>query len=238
MAGNQKLAPRLTVDPKKKWKRVNWDLHSAVGFWTLAFVIIWGVTGVYFAFPEPFRNAVGMFAPLEQMAPPPEKNDFPADDEVLPLSRLIAIAEQKIPGKVNGWIGLPHHEGETSAYVYRQDSYEAGAVVQAVEINAYTGEVVGVRNFHDPLLGDAILQLFGKLHFGNFGGVSLKIVWTIFKLFPAFLFVTGPLMWWNRVLSKRWKAALRQDHAPRRAVKLTLSHLSQGRNSDETAPNL
>ena len=119
MAGNQKLAPRLTVDPKKKWKRVNWDLHSAVGFWTLAFVIIWGVTGVYFAFPEPFRNAVGMFAPLEQMAPPPEKNDFPADDEVLPLSRLIAIAEQEISGKVNGWIGLPHHEGETSAYVYR-----------------------------------------------------------------------------------------------------------------------
>jgi len=64
---------------------------------------------------------------------------------------------------------------------------------------------VAVRNFDDPPLGDAILQWFGKLHFGNFGGIPIKILWTLFGLAPAFLFVTGGLMWWNRVLSKRWK---------------------------------
>jgi uncharacterized iron-regulated membrane protein len=33
----------------------------------------------------------------------------------------------------------------------------------------------------------------------------VKVLWTIFGLAPALLFVTGGLMWWNRVLSKRWK---------------------------------
>ena len=122
---------------------------------------------------------------------------------MLPLDTLIAVAEQQVPGKVNGWIGLPHHEGETSAFVYRQDSHEPDARVQSVEINVYTGEVVRITSFDDAALGDAILLWFGKLHFGNFGGVPVKILWTVFGLAPALLFATGSLMWWNRVLCKR-----------------------------------
>jgi uncharacterized iron-regulated membrane protein len=49
--------------------------------------------------------------------------------------------------------------------------------------------------------GDKIIRWFSYLHFGNFGGWPSKAVWTIIGLAPAFLFVTGVLMWWNRVLS-------------------------------------
>src|SRR5215472_3992228 len=30
-----------------KWKRFNWELHSMIGFWTYAFLLMWGVTGIY-----------------------------------------------------------------------------------------------------------------------------------------------------------------------------------------------
>jgi uncharacterized iron-regulated membrane protein len=48
--------------------------------------------------------------------------------------------------------------------------------------------------------GDKIIRWFSYLHFGNFGGWPSKALWVIIGIAPAFLFVTGVLMWWNRVL--------------------------------------
>ena len=35
-----------------------WQLHSFLGFWTLLLLLVWGVTAIYFAFPEPFDYIV------------------------------------------------------------------------------------------------------------------------------------------------------------------------------------
>lgn len=43
------------------------------------------------------------------------------------------------------------------------------------------------------------------LHFGTFGGVWSKALWVVLGLAPSVLFVTGSVMWWNRVLSKKWR---------------------------------
>jgi uncharacterized iron-regulated membrane protein len=32
--------------------RISWDLHSALGFWTFLFLVVWGVSGFYFCFPD------------------------------------------------------------------------------------------------------------------------------------------------------------------------------------------
>ena len=58
--------------------------------------------------------------------------------------------------------------------------------------------------------GDTIQRWFGYLHFGNFGGVPVKILWFILGLAPAALAVTGTLMWWNRV----WPASVTGDGDP------------------------
>ena len=44
----------LTVSWGAHFARINWDLHSALGFWCFFFVLLWGVSGVYFAFPHWF----------------------------------------------------------------------------------------------------------------------------------------------------------------------------------------
>ena len=53
----------------------------------------------------------------------------------------------------------------------------------------------------NPSTGDKIIRWFSYLHFGNFAGWPSKALWMVVGLAPAFLFVTGVLMWWNRVLS-------------------------------------
>ena len=54
----------FTIDWKRPWKRVNWDLHSAVGIWTLVLLAMWSVTGLYFVFRTEFRSAVNWMSPI------------------------------------------------------------------------------------------------------------------------------------------------------------------------------
>jgi uncharacterized iron-regulated membrane protein len=111
----------LAVQWKANWKRFNWDLHSAIGFWTFLFIFVWALSGVYLAFPKPFADLVDFLQP--------------ANDESL-----------------------------------------------------------------EPRAGDLALRWLTNLHFGRFAGWPLKIVWVVTGLVPAALFVTGFLMWWNRVV--------------------------------------
>jgi uncharacterized iron-regulated membrane protein len=55
-----------------------------------------------------------------------------------------------------------------------------------------------------PLLGGAFLYWIAQLHIGRFNGFT-EALWIILGLVPAFLFGTGTLMWWNRVLRKKFR---------------------------------
>jgi uncharacterized iron-regulated membrane protein len=51
--------------------------------------------------------------------------------------------------------------------------------------------------------GDLALAWLSRLHFGRWQSGSLKALWAIVGLAPAIMFVTGLVMWWNRVVRKR-----------------------------------
>ena len=52
----------LTVDWSAHFARINWDLHSALGFWFFGFVAVWGLSGIYFSFPQPYLDPADRFA--------------------------------------------------------------------------------------------------------------------------------------------------------------------------------
>jgi len=54
----------LTISASAGWKRFVYDLHSVVGIWTFAILLMWGLTGGYFVFPQPFRAAITFFTPI------------------------------------------------------------------------------------------------------------------------------------------------------------------------------
>ena len=64
--GIQSWRRSLTIDWKANWRRFNWNLHSAIGFWTVAFVFMWGITGIYLSFPEPFMAVVDYLEPFDE----------------------------------------------------------------------------------------------------------------------------------------------------------------------------
>jgi uncharacterized iron-regulated membrane protein len=44
----------MTVGWRAHFARINWDLHSALGFWCFLFVLMWGISGIYLSFPHRF----------------------------------------------------------------------------------------------------------------------------------------------------------------------------------------
>ena len=48
----------MIVNWRAPWPRLNFDLHSATGFWFFGMIAIWAVSGIYLAFPDPFSRAV------------------------------------------------------------------------------------------------------------------------------------------------------------------------------------
>jgi uncharacterized iron-regulated membrane protein len=117
----------LVVKASSGWRRFNWDLHSALGFWLFFFMLMWGISGWYMGMPDPITNFADWISDPEQ-----EYGQRPADVALLWLTRL---------------------------------------------------------------------------HFGRWRnpgwGPYLQALWAAFGLVPAVMFVTGLVMWWNRVVKRR-----------------------------------
>jgi uncharacterized iron-regulated membrane protein len=54
-----------------------------------------------------------------------------------------------------------------------------------------------------PSFGEQALSWLARLHFGRFGGLTTKLIWTVLGVAPVALVVTGLWMWWNRVVHPR-----------------------------------
>lgn len=48
------------------WKRFNWNLHSVIGFWSVAFLLMWAVTGAYLVFQEALSPVIDAVFPYNE----------------------------------------------------------------------------------------------------------------------------------------------------------------------------
>jgi len=68
-------------------------------------------------------------------------------------------------------------------------------------------------------VGDEMVRWATRLHYGRFAGWKVKATWVFLGLIPPSLFLTGAVMWWNRVLRPAaWRARRRARVASRTAA--------------------
>ena len=46
------------------WKRFVWDLHGVIGFWSFAFILVFGLSGIYLCAPEEVQAFADWLEPL------------------------------------------------------------------------------------------------------------------------------------------------------------------------------
>ena len=72
-----------------------------------------------------------------------------------------------------------------------------------VYLDQYNGQVLPAPPT-SASAGDVVLAWLRPLHVGDFAGPWVKPWWFMLGLVPPGLFVSGFIMWWNRVLRRRW----------------------------------
>ena len=155
----------MTIRRDVGWKRLNWDLHSAIGFSIFRFDLHVGTDGGVLSVP---RACSGLRSSISRRS------------ILLPRSRW---PERRKPfRRLALWLGPPR---PAFTYTVRR----------------------GPRR--PPTKGQKILQWFSYLHYGNFAGWPVKVLWMVLGFAPPALFVTSLLMWWNRVLSPAARRFLR-----------------------------
>ncbi len=53
----------LTLQRGVGWKRLTWNLHSTIGFWSLGFMLVFAVSGIYLCFPQPIQDFADVLEP-------------------------------------------------------------------------------------------------------------------------------------------------------------------------------
>lgn len=195
----------LGVSLRSGWKRINYDLHSAVGFWTLFIVSWWGFTAVCFLFPEQVKAVVNMVSSIQGMQEPVTPTVAPGTTAVS-LESIVARQPAISPGFLSG-ISMPEKPGDNVILYVDRGTPGDFSHRDIDTFDGHTGKLLTVWHYGEKkTLGDWVIWLVYPLHFGTLWGMPVKILWAALGLGLALLSVTGVLMYWNRYLNKRWRA--------------------------------
>jgi uncharacterized iron-regulated membrane protein len=208
--GNWRRA--LKVDFRRGWRRINFDLHSASGFWALLLISSWAVSGVYFAWPQEILQLVNSWSPIVSARPPSvtasDSGGIPEPD----LDALIARAAIIDPGTTWSGILFPYGRRAPLEIIMHRSHGDGREYEDTVYFDPYNGEHLATWRYGvNQSAGDWFIWLQIPLHFGTSWGLAIKIIWAIAGLVLPLLAVTGWGMYWNRVLRHKWRR-LRAAH--------------------------
>ena len=205
----------LKVDFERGWRRVNFDLHVSVGFWTILIASFWAVSGIYFGWPRQFFQFVNSISPVITARPPAiivPRESIPPDPD---LRALVQHAYLLDPGTTLGGIAFPYSRRAPLGILMRRRNSPGYEYVDTVYFNPYNSEYISTWRYGvNQSLGDWIIWSEVPLHFGTYWGLGVKVVWATVGLAIPLLTVTGLLMYWNRVLRRRWKRLAKSRTAP------------------------
>ena len=181
---------------RERATRLKWlDQHNLVGIVTLIWLMVVGVTGVVNALNIPIFRA-WQTTELAELAQPYAGRP-PLQGPVSAAAALTA-AQAAAPGMSLSFMAYPGNDFSTPhhfmAFMHGAEPLSA-RLLEIVMVDARSAEVVTKREM--PWYVSA-LMLSQPLHFGDYGGLGLKIVWLVLDLLSIAVLVSGLVLWWKR----------------------------------------
>ena len=181
---------------RERSTRVKWlDLHNLLGIVTLTWALVVGVTGVINTWAElvikfwQFDQMSEMIAPYKGLPPPTQlgslQQSVNAAQALEPQMKLGFVA---FPGTA---FSSPHHY----AVFMRGTEPLTARLLKPVLVDAAKATVTDSRNL--PWYVTALL-VSQPLHFGDYGGLPMKIIWALLDVITLIVLGSGLYLWWVR----------------------------------------
>lgn len=200
--------------PRRGNRRRFWgDLHRLGGVWSLWFIALMALTGLWY-----MVEVLGGAAPaLGDFGRPPADPEASATAPYrLKAARVdawVAAAQHAYPRLRIEGVAPPLSAGDLLVVNGQADAMLVRARANAVGVRADTGAVVGV--LHGETLGvhQRISEMADPLHFGTWGGFPTRLIWFFFGLIMTGMSLSGAYLYALRI-----RAAWREEDATDRSV--------------------
>ncbi|MEX5212919.1 MAG: PepSY domain-containing protein [Nitrospiraceae bacterium] len=181
---------------REKRSRLLWlDLHNLLGIVTVVWVLVVGITGVINTLDRPLLAYWQMTEIGGMLA---QWNDKPAPAVLKPVDDAVKVAESAVPGMVVRFVAFP---GTPFASPYHYMVFMRGEdpltsrLLKPVLVDAETGQVSDTRALPWYLTALLVSQ---PLHFGDYGGMPLKILWAGLDVITTIVLGSGLYLWWKK----------------------------------------
>ena len=196
---------RVTVAVRKSWRRFNFDLHHAIGFYSSLFLLPLAFTGVMIGFEDstvPAMYRITNSEPLAATLPStPVKGATPISPD-----QAMAIAQAALPG--THLIGVMLPAGPKGSYrvalAWPEDLTPGGR--SRVLVDQFSGKVLLVESSRTAPAGTRLVILNRAIHTGDIGGWPTKILACLVSLSVVAQALSGLVMWWKRRPSSKSSA--------------------------------
>ncbi|MDC7789850.1 PepSY domain-containing protein [Rhodoplanes sp. TEM] len=192
-------------------RRLKWlDLHNLLGIVTLAWFAVVTLTGVINTLAAPIELAwqAGQLVEMAAQAKP-----LRSDGERASVDALLRNVRDAVPDMAVTTVAFPGTPFSTDAHVaifLTGDTPITSRILKPALADAATGRVVAVRDM--PWYA-TMLFMSQPLHFGDYGGLPLKILWALLDVATIVVLASGLYLWWPGRRRVPGDAAVRLDRA-------------------------
>jgi len=169
-------------------------VHNVLGIVTVAWVVVVGVTGIV----NTWADLVVRYWQHDQMAAmiAPYRGQPPlAASEVGSLQRAVDTANAAMPDRTLAFVAFPgtalsspHHY----AVFMRGATPLTAKLLRPALVDAATGELTGSRDLPWYVTSLLVSQ---PLHFGDYGGMPLKLIWALLDVIAIVVLASGVYLW-------------------------------------------
>jgi uncharacterized iron-regulated membrane protein len=179
-----------------KSRRLKWfDLHNLLGIVTLTWGLVVGATGVMNTLAAPlFDLWRGEELPRLLTA----YKGKPIPNHLISVDSAVDAAKNALPrmtissiGFPNDKFGSPHHY---LVWTHGNTPVTAHLFTPAL-VDVQTGSVTATKGLPWYLRA---LEISRPLHFGDYGGLPLKIIWALFDVALIIVLISGLYLWLSR----------------------------------------
>lgn len=176
--------------------RLKWlDLHNLLGIVTLVWAFVVGLTGVINELSTPLFR-LWQSTELVRILEPYKGQGVPA--ELSSAQGAADTARKALPGNEVSFIAFPGNAfGSPHHYItwMRGATPLTSKMNTPVLIDGRSGELTTIAKMPWYLTA---LELSRPLHFGDYGGLPLKIIWAVLDLITIVVLVSGLYLWLAR----------------------------------------
>lgn len=184
---------RVSRSTRLKWL----DYHNLLGIVTVAWVTVVGLTGVINTLSTPIIQ-IWQAGQLAEMTAPYEGQPAPPPGSLSSIHAAVATAQAAAPGMRVQFVAFPggYFSSKHHYAVFMQgDTPLRKKLLTPALIDAQTGELTAMRSM--PWYAQALL-LSQPLHFGDYGGLPLKVLWAALDVVTIVVLGSGLYLWLGR----------------------------------------